>query len=154
VTTDPIMTEIMAAIAVLHSGDRSGGRSRLEVVWARIADDPEPFHECVLSHYMADAQDDVADELAWDIRALDAALRCTDADAQRHQKTLSIPAFMPSLHANLGEDYLKLGDVARSRDHLVSGRSFVSHLADDAYGKMIRGGIERLARKLDAASAP
>jgi hypothetical protein len=149
VTTDPIMAEIMAAIAVLHGGDRSGGRSRLEAVWSRIANDPKPFHECVLSHYMADAQDDSTNELAWDIRALDAALRCTDAEAQQHHQTLSIPAFMPSLHTNLAEDYFKLGDFARSKDHLASARSFTANLANDAYGQMIHRGIERLAKKLD-----
>jgi hypothetical protein len=149
-STDPIMTEIMAAIAKLHSGDRAGGRSGLEAVWSHIAKVPQPFHECVLSHYMADAQDDLEDELAWDRRALDAALRCTDADAQRHRQTLSIAAFMPSLHLNLGEDYFKLGDFARSKDHLVTARSLTSALADDAYGKLIHRGIERLARKLEA----
>jgi hypothetical protein len=150
VTTDPIMTEIMAAIAKLHGGDRAGGRSRLEAVWSGIANNPEPFHECVLSHYMADAQDAIAEELAWDIRALDAALRCTDADAQRYQQTVSIPAFMPSLHTNLGEDYCKLGDFTRARVHLESARSCADKLGNDAYGQMIRSGIERLARKLDA----
>jgi hypothetical protein len=37
-----------------------------------IANDPAPIHECALSHYMADAQDDIADELAWDLSALNA----------------------------------------------------------------------------------
>jgi hypothetical protein len=96
-SNDPIMTEIMAAIALLHGGDLSGARARLEAIWSRIADDPQPIHECTLSHYLADAQSDMADELAWDIRALNAALRCTDADAHRHSQALSIAAFMTSL---------------------------------------------------------
>jgi hypothetical protein len=150
-TDDPIMTEIMAGITQLMGGDRPGGRGRLEAVWARIEGDPEPFHECVLSHYLADAQDDLVDELAWDLRSLDAALRCTDADAQRHQNTLSIAVFMPSVHINLAEDYFKLGDLARSRDHLAAGRGCMGALADDAYGQLIRRGADRLARQLDAA---
>jgi hypothetical protein len=99
---------------------------------------------------MADAQDDIADELAWDIRALNAALRCTDTDAQRHSEAPSIAAFMPSLHVNLAEDYFKLSDIARSKNHLASARIFLSALPDNAYAQLIRGGIERLAKHLDA----
>jgi hypothetical protein len=150
VSTDPIMVEIMSAIAVLRGGDRSGGRSQLAAIWSRIADNPEPMHECALSHSMADTQDDLADELAWDIRALNAALRCTDTDAQRHSEAPSIAAFMPSLHVNLAEDYFKLSDIARSKDHLASARIFLSALPDNAYAQLIRGGIERLAKHLDA----
>jgi hypothetical protein len=148
VTTDPIMADIMAAIAVLQGGDRADGKAKLEAIWSRIESDPQPIHECTLAHYLADAQNNLADELAWDLRALDAGLRCSDADAQQHSRALSIAAFMPSLHVNLAEDYFKLGDKDRSRQHIASAREAVSHLADDGYGRMIRGGIERLARRL------
>jgi hypothetical protein len=144
------MIEIIAAIALLQAGDRAAGRGQLEAIWSRIESDPVAFHECVLSHYLADAQDEVADELAWDLRALNAALRCTDANAQRYQQSLSIASFMPSLHLNLAEDYFKLGDSARSRSHLESARSFTSTLADNSYGQIIHRGIENLAKKLEA----
>jgi len=150
VAENPITAEITAAIQRLQGGDRAGGRGDLAAIWSRIAPDADPVHECLLSHHMADAQDDLADELAWDLRALDAALRCTEAAAQRHQPPVSIAAFMPSLHVNLAEDYFKLGDLARSREHLASAQGFACELADDAYGQMILGGIARLARKLDA----
>jgi hypothetical protein len=151
-TDDPIMSDIMAAIAVLQRGNRAGGRRELEAVWARIADNPEPIHVCTLAHYMADAQDNPADELAWDLRALDAALSCTDDDAQRHSQVQTIAAFLPSLHLNLAEDYLKLGDMMRATHHLASARIFTDRLADDGYGRMIRGGIRRIATRLEATS--
>lgn len=149
---DAVKTEMMAATAMVRSGDRAGGRSRLEALWARIASNPsnpDPIHECVVAHHLADAQDNFTDELAWDIRALNAAMRCTDADSQRHPN-LSIGLFMPSLHTNLAEDYFKLGDFAHSKEHLASARNFIDHLLDDSYGQMIRRGIERIARRLDA----
>ena len=152
-TTAEITSEITEAVKRLRGGDRAGGRQALEAVWARIADDPDPVHQCVLAHHMADAQDDLAEELAWDLRALDAALRCTVVDWGLDQKGLSIALFMPSLQVNLAEDYFKLGDLARSREHLASARGCVDALADDAYGQLIRRGIERLARQLDAAGA-
>ena len=111
------MTEIMAAVGLLRGGDRSGARARLEAIWSRIADEP-----------------------AWDIRALNPALCCTDAGAKRHSQALSIAAFMPSLHVNLGDDYFKLGDFARNKGHLASEHSFASALADDPYGPMIHIG--------------
>ena len=148
---DPIMDEIMAAIAVVRGGDRLSGRSMLEAIWVRIAEESQAIHECVLAHTMADVQDDIAKELAWDIRALDAALRCEDADAQRHSQALSIAAFMPSLHVNLAEDYLKLDDLAQSRIHLESARASVGELGDDAYAKIIVRGIERLAQQLESS---
>jgi hypothetical protein len=99
---------------------------------------------------MADAQDDVSEELAWDLRALAAAMRTTDVDAQRHSQAFSVAAFMPSLHANLAEDYFKLGDLAKSRVHLACARDFAGNLADDAYGRLILSGIERLGGQLDS----
>jgi hypothetical protein len=147
-TADPIVTEMIAAVAVANGGDRAGGRSRLEALLARLDDDPDRFYECVLSHHLADVQDDLADELAWDLRALDAALRC---DEERHQA--SIAGSMASLHASLATDYYKLGDFARSREHLSAARSFTGHLADDAYGRLVLGGIERLAKGLATRGA-
>ena len=147
---DPTMAEIMAAVALLHGGDRHGARNRLEAVWSRIANDPEPIHECVLSHYLADTQDDIHDELGWDIRALNAALRCTDAESHGNRQALPIASFLPSLHANLAEDYFKLGELERSKEHLAYARSHISNLADDPYGRMVRGGVERLAKRLQA----
>jgi hypothetical protein len=58
---------------------------------------------------------------------------------------------MPSLHANLAGDYLKLRDTARASDHLASARRFVGELPDDAYGQLIRRGIDYLAMRLSAA---
>ena len=150
-TNDPVMADIKAAIALLHGGDRAAAREGLQAIWQAIAANAQPIHECTLAHYMADAQQDITEELAWDIRALAAAERCTDADARQHSQAASIAAFMPSLHLNLGEDYFKLGNFARAREHAASAHAFIARLADDAYGQLIRRGVERLQAKLTAA---
>lgn len=152
-TDDPILTDIMTAVQALQSGERSGGRRRLEAIWAQIEKDPRPLHEMTLAHYLADAQDNPNDALVWDTRALSAALRCTDEDASGHSQAISIAAFMPSLHLNLAEDYLKLGEQGCAREHLTLASSFAGALADDGYGRLIRGGIERLGQKLGAGKA-
>jgi hypothetical protein len=148
----PVSDEITAAVQLMLTGDRAAGRARLEGVWSRISSNPEPVHECVLAHHMADAQDDPIDELAWDLRSLEAVQRCTDADVQREYANGSVAALMPSIHVNLAEDYFKLGDHERSGEHLASARRFVGVLEDDAYGQMLRRGVERMARRLEAAA--
>ena len=144
------MTDITDAIALLHSGDRAGARGRFEGIWARVSDNPSAFHECVLAHYMADAQVEIAEELSWDLRSIAAAKRCTDEDARRYQHTLAMAAFMPSLHLNLAEDYRKLGNFECSKQHLALARESMQSLGDDGYGRMIRAGIESLGAKLQA----
>ncbi|MFJ3927558.1 hypothetical protein [Streptomyces sp. NPDC090022] len=67
------MTRIGQAVILLHAGDREEARNRLGAIWAEIGEDGAALHRCTLAHYMADAQDDPVDELAWDLRALTAA---------------------------------------------------------------------------------
>ncbi|MFE3861574.1 hypothetical protein ACFXPT_14215 [Streptomyces goshikiensis] len=70
---DAVMTRIGQAVILLHAGDREEARNRLAEIWAEIGAEGDSLHRCTLAHYMADAQDDPADELAWDLRALTAA---------------------------------------------------------------------------------
>jgi len=145
--TDPFTTDLMAAAAPMRAGDKATSRVRLQALWDRIAGNN--VYEFVLAHQMADAQDDLNEELAWDLRALDSARRCTDADVQRYYPQSSMAAFWPSLHINLAEDYFKLGDLEQSRAHLALAQQTVTHLPDNPYGQLIRRGIERLAKNLD-----
>ncbi|MEU2395215.1 hypothetical protein [Streptomyces sp. NPDC007369] len=70
---DAVMTRIGQAVILLHAGDREEARNRLRDLWTELGEDGTGLHRCTLAHYMADAQDDPADELAWDLRALTAA---------------------------------------------------------------------------------
>ena len=62
-----------------------------------------------------------------------------------------VAGFYPSLHLNLGECYLKLGDLNRAREQLDRGQAVVGALGDDGYGQMIRGGLDRLSERLACA---
>ncbi|MCX5414119.1 hypothetical protein [Streptomyces sp. NBC_00059] len=70
---DVVMTRIGQAIMLLHAGDREEARNRFGIIWSEIGEHGDALHRCTLAHYMADAQDDPGDELAWDLRALTAA---------------------------------------------------------------------------------
>lgn len=145
---DEVMSRISAAIERSQSGDREGARQRFSELWTELSPDGDPFHRCTLAHYMADVQDDPREELLWDLRALEAAELVTDERARQFHATLSIRGFHPSLHLNLAEDYRKLGDVARAREHVARARASAEALGEDGHGQMIRAGIERLARRL------
>jgi hypothetical protein len=147
---DSIMADITDTIALLQAGDRSGARDRFAEIWSRMQPIPHPFQECVLSHYMADLQDEIDMELMWDTRALNAALRATDEDAKNHHPSLSIKDLFPSLHLNLADDYLRTGDFDSAKQHLQDGLSLLSVLTDSPYATTIRGGFERIAARLNA----
>jgi hypothetical protein len=147
---DGVMGRIGEAIALGQQGQRAQARAAFADIWAEIADEGEPLHRCTVAHHMADVQDDPGDELAWDLRALEAAESVTDDAAAAAGATGPVAAFYPSLHLNLGEDYRKLGDAAAARHHLDLGRQAASFLGDDPYGSMIRTGLDGLAERLSA----
>jgi hypothetical protein len=145
---DDIMASIGEAVEEGRAGRAGAARERLTALWERIGPDADPFHRCALAHYLADLQDDPADELRWDLRALDAADTLTDERAQDYHDSLRVEAFRPSLQLNLAEDYRKLGRPDRAREHIVLARQSVGALGDDEYGRMIRAAIERVAEQV------
>jgi hypothetical protein len=151
-TDDAIMDRIVAAIGQLHSGDRDGARACFAEIWAEMGEEADPFHVCTLSHYMADAQDDVGAELEWDLRALAAADRVSDARAKAHHSSLSIRSFYPSLHLNVGDAYLRLGNVGKALEHVRAAEARLGDLPDSPLAEMTRTAIAGLARRVaDAA---
>ncbi|WP_413761067.1 hypothetical protein [Streptomyces sp. MMBL 11-3] len=142
-------TRIGQAVMLLHGGDREEARGRFLDLWAEIGEEGDALHRCTLAHFMADAQDDPADELAWDLRALSAADELTQARAAEHHGSLAVRALYPSLHLNLAADYAKLGRREAARGHLGVARESVGVLGDDAYCDGIRAGIGRLETRLD-----
>ncbi|MGI5246716.1 hypothetical protein [Dactylosporangium sp. CA-139066] len=147
---DAMMARIGEGIALSQGGERDAARGLLTQLWDEIGPDGDPLHRCALAHHLADLQDDVREELAWDLRALEAADSVSEERAQEAGVAGSVRGFYPSLHLNLGEAYRKLGDFDRAREHLAQGRAAAGSLADDGYGNMIKGGLDRLADRLKA----
>jgi hypothetical protein len=129
-------------------GDRPGARAVFAGLWAEIGEDGDPLHRCALAHYMADVQDDPAEELEWDLRALRAADSLTDERAREHHSSLAVKGFYPSLHLNLGEDYRKIGDFGSAREHLELASARLDALGSDDYAAGIRAGLDGLAERL------
>ncbi|MEU8982204.1 hypothetical protein [Streptomyces sp. NPDC048309] len=146
---DAMMTRIGQVVMLHHGGDREEARGRLLDLWSEIGEDGDPLHRCTLAHYLADTQDDPADELAWDLRALSAAEELSDGRVAEHHQSLAVRAFYPSLHLNLAADYVKLGRSEAARSHLLRARGAVGALGDDSYGDGVRAAIGRLELRLD-----
>src|SRR5689334_2531926 len=149
------MTRIGQAVILLHAGDREEARNRLGDIWAEIGEEGPALHRCTLAHYMADAQDDPADELAWDMRALNAAdgLRQEPITLPLPQPHTAVHVFYPSLHLNLAADYVKLSRPEAARIHLARARAAAGALSDDGYGDGVRAAISRLELRLGALPA-
>ncbi|MGZ9929683.1 hypothetical protein ACXNSR_07270 [Streptomyces sp. NC-S4] len=169
---DAVMTRIGQAVILLHAGDREEARNRLAEIWSEIGEEGDYLHRCTLAHYMADAQDDPADELAWDLRALTAAADVPDdvpddvpgdrpgtgpprdGRPARWEPHPGLAAFYPSLHLNLAADYVKLQRPEAARVHLARARAAAGALSDDGYGNGVRAAIARLERRLAAEPGP
>ncbi|MBL8928069.1 MAG: hypothetical protein JNM77_17835 [Pseudonocardia sp.] len=147
--TDPTLVRIGDAVQLSHRGEREAAHRLFAEIWDEIGGEQgDPLHRCTLAHAMADVQDDVRDELLWDQRALAAADLLTDARVAQAGVPLPVAGLYPSLHLNLSECYRKLGDLDRAREHLQRAQATIGALGDDGYGRMIRGGLERMAERL------
>ncbi|OON77367.1 hypothetical protein [Streptomyces tsukubensis] len=145
---DPMMTRIGQVIILQHAGDREEARNRFAALWAEIGDGGDPLHRCTLAHYMADTQDDPADELAWDLAALAAADSLPDDRLSARRRTLALRALAPSLHLNLAADYVKLGARDSALGHLHRARAATGFLTDDVYGAGVRAALDRMETRL------
>ncbi|AWK71427.1 hypothetical protein CBI38_07360 [Rhodococcus oxybenzonivorans] len=151
--SDDVMAQIGRGQELAIAGDAEGARHLFAEVWGALEASPEgtrdPLHIVTLAHYMADVQTDPAEELRWDLRALEAADALTDDRAQRHDASLQVAAFYPSLHLNVAAAHLALGHVPEARFHLDRAAEESHHLAEDGYGNTIRGAIARLHHRID-----
>lgn len=85
----------MALIARLQAGDRAAARAGLLALAGELAPD-DHFHRCVLAHHLADAQDDPAEELRWDLVALEAARGAPPEAFDGRFPGVSLAGFLPS----------------------------------------------------------
>jgi tetratricopeptide (TPR) repeat protein len=152
VISDPILVRIGEAARLNHlQRQRGAARDRLGQIWNEIGGERgDPLHVCVLAHTMADVQEDLAQELLWDQRALAAADLLTDDRTRQAGVALPLAGLYPSLHLNLADCYRRLGDHDRAREHLRRAEAGIGALGDDEYGQLIRNGLAALTTALDA----
>ncbi|KHL10560.1 hypothetical protein CLV56_1968 [Mumia flava] len=140
---------VTSAVGLALSGDRQAGRSALLECWTGTTSD-DHAHRCVLAHYLADLEDEVADEVGWDERALALYAGVRDDDLAP-AGIASSRGLAPSLHLNLGDGYLRQGRIDDAAAQLAAGLGAQDALVDDGYGELVRRGLAALERRLDAA---
>jgi hypothetical protein len=140
--------EVIAAVGRAQQG-LDGGREALLEQWAATSPDDHP-QRCVLAHYLADREPELADEVAWDEVALrEHALLADDALA-----AIGIPSvsgMAPSLHLNLGDGYLRQGRLPDAAEQLALAEGSLDELGSDGYGDLLRRGVAGLGQRLSAA---
>ena len=138
--------EIIDAVGVALGGDKPEGRRRLLACWEATAPQDHAYR-CVLAHYLADTETALDDEIAWD----EAALAAHDGVRDEELVPLGIPSakgFVPSLHLNLGDGYLRRGDLEAARRHHAQGLAGADSLSPNGYGAMIRAGLDNLGKRI------
>lgn len=152
-SADDTVDRILLAVAQHHRGDVAGARAAFAALWRDIGPEGDPLHVVTFAHHYADTHDDPAQRQEWDLRALAAADALTDERAQRYAASLQVRGFYPSLHANVADNYVALGDPAAARRHLAAAREHVDALADDAYGALVREYLAKIESRLRHVAA-
>lgn len=142
------MSRILRAAGLHQQGDAAGARAAFAALWRDIGPDGDPLHVVAFAHYYADTHDDPAVTQEWDLRALAAADAVTDERAQRYAASLQVRGFYPSLHANVADNHIALGEPAAARVHLDAARAHLDALPDDAYGALVREYLAKLEARL------
>jgi hypothetical protein len=152
--THPFLSGLASALEQLAT-DRAAGRQALIDLWDAL-DPGDAAARCILAHFLADAQDSLDDEIAWDETALAESAEISDGDLQVIQPTLHVVGFMSSLHVNLADGYRRLGRFeAAGRRQLESSLAGNGALTGDrpedvAYRDMIVTGQQRVAAAIEA----
>lgn len=148
-SSDPVLDRISEALDLFNAGRRAEARSAFAAIWSEIEKEGDPFHQCVLSHYMANAQDDTEAELMWNRRALAAA----DSIVKERPDvaSLSVLSLYPALHLNLADALFRSGDIPGASRQVALARQASDGLKQDSHGEQVRGAIESLAARIPVA---
>jgi hypothetical protein len=149
-SADETMEAITRAVTLGRAASPEIARTTLLEIWKTIGPQGDPLHRCTLAHYLADLQEDAAQALSWDIRALDAADSLTSERVQQHHAGVDVRGFYPSLHLNLADNYRQLGSFEAAQREIASARACLDALADDGYGQTIRRAVDEVAAAIDA----
>jgi hypothetical protein len=140
-----VIDQIRKGIRLREAGKPAEARELLTALWPEVNAANDAFARCFLAHSLADVQDDPREELRWDVIALEAGEAVTEEQAAAREVPGGRRGLLPSLHLNLAESYLRVGDEDSARNHYRIGLGFVPFLGDDDYGNGIREAFETYA---------
>ena len=97
------------------------------------------FEKFTASHYLARNQENIEEELIWNLESLRLA-SLIDEDSMKE--------YFSSLHLNIGKSYEKLNDKEKAKEHYKIAADYLHHLSEDGYGQMIRTGVEAAVKRV------
>ena len=125
------------------NGDRESARALYDALWAEATRAGDQYQACVVAHFLAHTHVEPEAQLDRHLRALQTANAVGDE---------RVRAFYPSLHANLGDVYLCLGNL--TQEHIDKARETEHILPDDGYGRLVRSLIIRLTQTFSSGPVP
>lgn len=129
----------LCAEGIAFEGEPEKAGVYYQKAWDEAVNNEERF---IAAHYVARIQATVLEKLKWDQIALREALS-VDKEYTK--------AAYPSLYLNIGKCYEDLSDFEQAIKHYQEGLTFIDHLNDDGYSKMIKTGLENgLGRAMQA----
>ena len=135
-----MMETLGQAHALMAQGNREGAYALYQRLWTEATTTQDHYGACIAAHFLAHAHVEPELQLEWHVRAL----RAADAAGDERVRT-----FYPSLHGNLADVYLRLGDRVRARQHLELARASEPILQDNgSWHIVIQGLIARLSEAL------
>lgn len=142
-----MITRIKDAFRLYCRSEVEEGRRLLLELWDELG--PEnAYHRSLTAHYLADTEQDLDEELKWDLLALEAAQTFADRPIETTPYAAGAQAFLPSLHLNLADDYRRMGDFERARHHAEEGAVACHVLGLDAYSQTVRAGLVRVETQI------
>ena len=153
-TPDAVMARIAQGQELAVAGDREGARRIFEEVWDALAGPGDDTRPAARRHagplHGGRPGPTPPRNCAGICEPSHAADSLTDDRARQHHSSLRVAGFYPSLHLNVAAAHHALGQSSEARHHLDRAAQSCEHLADNGYGRMIRGAVERLRAELDA----
>lgn len=134
-TENPIVQLCAKGMSYEGEGKPDEAMRLFEQAW-QYAD--EGWEKAIAAHYVARHQATFQKKLHWDKIALSEGLSAA------HD---GLKAWLPSLYLNVAKGYEDSGDTMMALEHYRLAESFIAHLPEDGYGKMIAQGIrDRISR--------
>jgi hypothetical protein len=134
-----------------------GGAAGLDDLWNSL-EEGDHAGRLIVAHYVADAQEDLADEVRWDELALSLVPCVTDADLRALHPSLTILGFVPSLELNVADGYRRLGrfgEAAQALDRSIAyNEQLPAELPEqEAYRQLILGAQRRVGDLIAAGDS-
>lgn len=143
---DETLERIMETFRLYCRGDQAEARKQMAALWEELETGGLAYHRCLLAHFRADTQHELADELEWDLRALAIAEEATEKGDD--STTAAVKKFLPSLHMNLADDFRRQGDFPSARRHVERGMETGGELGIDRYGQTVRAELIRIESQI------